>query len=1770
MKYSICLPLFLLLCCLTTFCHSQQESNRSNFTITRDAVNVTGEHKEEWHFYDAYLSNVDDTTYLKVKTVPTSKDNAVHIFISDVHEEPNYKLSEYKSIEAQSLIIITNSFYRNKTKIVIGVQVTNTSSSYVITVQAVDEIQLEKDMAIDMLLGSMTDYVFTYEPPAQTDEDIMFTAIGPNIQAPEMLVKYGDKEFKTEKLFDNGKGVLIPSSSYTYAQGTKFNITITSDISTLLQIAVKHVVLNEATVNNINTLEHVVIILDNQSVKSQCYHIEPVNKASTDNSTRHFMANIKSFTQNAHVYVYNPSTKEEVNAVDVVSSGYLQFDYESTWQLCIKATQGNTKTVTAQFQVYDMDYYYENQAYKDALIRGITHEELVPKGKVMYYRIPSLSPFSEDLQMNIHFIKGYPRLYKGYCSDYPNCIITADNITTLEQNGEIQTAHDINENIFLKAKVRDQNVYQSSVQTIAIVYCPDDENENVVDCIFDISIKCEDDITSLLPDTRYSRPIQSENSDFFKFEITDDTVERIYVVLYSYSGNGDLYVSTSRHFEYENGTYYADGNREYFLIDKQTSKSLLGQFYVRVAAAKDTYYTVFYYTETSQTKEFEVPSGEVFMETITKREKKKTYCLHNRNTENNVPFLASVHSINCAIDVTFDGKTYSNRLNQFVIDPSDAMYKEGKYKFEITFVSFDSLSVIEDERCMFYIAGDESMQENELLLNEGVFHQMAFNNKINYISYVYPLVYSGPARIIFSFNKYSDLNLKINYKFQGREGSQGIISTHHRKIEIEISEIEEHCSLGEPCPLLIAVEPEHPITKPDVELRYQIEVLSSAGIPSYLTVGEIRFNQLNGKKYNVAGSPNVHYYYTDLAEGTSGDINIDFLRGSGNAVARIVRKDDISMYADWNRRVELPTQNSEGVKRLNYYDKKFTITSTDTKNCEQGCEIYIQVYTDNQYSDEKKVDYTIVFRRNDTVSTLPLNEIVSNTLYGTIGKNVFNYFQSTIYKDSNRFVLSVDCDLCVVYVNYGTTVPTKDQYDWTFDSNYKHFAIYETDPKLNKTTLFGETFTFAVGATAVNGLAGAYYNIKASAPDRSLQMVHEINSAHDEICQIEEPDGKCFLILPIYAGESGKNIYVYALNEGVNSTRVEIYAKFFDIQDYIKHSPEVLIENFPNSIYYEFSSENEEISSLLDIPLKKRDVDRYLALTVQSAKPAELRILTTFFTTPRGADFRPHTNELFVLKPGHQLDLLLGGPSTYYTEFVVIQGQMTVYNDKDNLKYNEEPTTLDSEDVDTLGNIMTPGNLFIHHYIDATYKYQLTVFFVRYTTVTTEGYFSGLKYGRQNNLHYHEENPFPIEFYAPLKDNHKDLLFNIHLDQLKKGDTLSCSDNFNVTAYVVSEPWIIKRKGDKTLVPDTNVTGHAKYEQSLQLARIKFYKEDYNKVNSDLKYLYIKINPVAENVHNYTQVSTISSIFPINVDIISIPNNEYYYGEMGGNKHIEIFSLMKKSVYHVIMDIEYSNYNKEDFGFSLNPVDKWNTKVDYYQNSSYLDIVERVENSGRVILTVDSSVFNELHFAIFRKNSTKRDKKAFERKDNFVIKYRSSTTYIPHFTVHNPTLNIEINKNIANINATYPKHSNNQFLLTNTRFTLKLYRKEDYNDISELNTFSPKIEPVYTNSNFNHSNTLHVFFNNIPYDEKGYYVTLEAVGMDTTSSELLLYEVGELDVLITTVTLVIIIICAVIGIVVLSIGGYFLYKKIVGDAQNNPDFSKLTTDFDGKLENNEV
>ena len=1746
--HTFILCIFFILFSLSS---SQELTNRTNITITKNETVYTSNHTDNWHFYDADVKEVINSSYIKVKVQCESIDNYARVYISSQIEEPNYKTSDYKSINPGGIIMIPGRYFLNENKIIIAIEVKNPSSKYNLTIYGTNDISLEKNMDIEMIFDSMSETSFIYDPKEQIKDSIMFSAIGPNVMDVEMIIQYGSKSYKSLRLFDNGRGVVIPSADFTYQEGTVFTITIVCDMSTLLQIGVKHIPIDSTVENHIRMLSYNVIIIDNKSdsIKQVCYIIDSIDESPSKNETRHYIVNAKSFTQNAHFYIYDKSSSKEIQSIDVISSNYMTFDYKKDYQLCIKASNGYTNEVSAQFQILDMEYITEYQPYKEPLIRGITHEEMVPKGKVMYYRIPSLAPFSNEIEMNIHFIKGYPKLYKGYCDDYPNCTFKPEDIARLESIGEISTTYDINENIFLKAEVKGDEIYKSPIQTIAIVYCPDDPLENVVDCVFDISLECPGDMTSLLPETRYTRPVEFGGSDMYSFEVTDASVNKLYVVLYSYSGNADLYVASSQYFEEEVGTYYADGNREYIVIEKGSSSSLVGQYYARVEAMKDAYYTIFYYTETSEQKIFEVPSGEMFMETINMNEK-KTFYLTNRNIENNVPYLASIHSINCDINVYFNNTKYTQRFTQVVIDETDPMYNDAKYKFDIEFVKFDSNSTNKDERCLFYLAGDESFQDNELLLNEGVFHQMAFNYKINYISYIYPFVYSGPSQIVFSLNKYSSLNLKINYRFYGREGSQGIINNHHRKIEILISEIEEHCSIGQPCPLIIEIEPEHKITDLHTELRFQIEVLSSAGIPSYLTLGEIRYNRLNGKKTNLLSMPNVHYYYSDLAQGTTGEINIDFLRGSGNAVAKIVRKDIIESEPDWNRRVQLPTQESDGIKRLDYYDKRIEINEDDTADCPKGCEIYVEVYTENIYAEDKLVDYSIVLRRNDTVSNLPLQEIVSNTLYETIHKGVYNYFRTHIYENTNRIVFDVDCDLCVVFVNHGTNKPDKSHYDWMFDSNVRYFMIYEDDPKLNGSTLNGTTFTIAVGASVIDGISGSYYNMKVIAPPRSVQIVHEINSAHDELCLITENNGKCYFIIPIHSGHGGNDIYVYALNEGINATRVEIFSKFIDTQDYHKYSPEVLILNFPNDKYYEYSSINEEMSALLAIPVKKRDVDRYLALTIQATKRAELRILTTYYKTPRSTDFLAHCNELFALKAGSQLDLILGGFHVYYTEVVVIQGQLTMAYDKNNLKANL--TMLDSEDVNTFGTIIDPKRLFVHHYVEATYKYPITIFFVRYTAVTDQGYFSKLKYGRANNLHYNNVNPFPIEYYATLKDEYTDIVVNVHLNELIKSDEFSTSSNdFDVSGYIVDESWIIARKANSSLAVKPIRLADCTYDQSLQLARFNFDVNYYSSVNTRFKYLYIKIDQKYNNYHTYNKVVATATILPMNVNLISIPHNVYYYGEMVYHRYREIFSFTKSNVKHVLMDIEFSMWNKDEFDFTLNPVDKYEPNIDYYKNSTYIDIVEVVNNGGRTILTVDASVFQEIHFALLRKDNIKYQ----GYKDYFTIKYRSSDNYLPHFYIDKPDLIIEKdeNGNYVNIGVAFPKHSNNQFLLLNTRFTLKLYNDWDYNSEKELETFNPENRPTEVVTKFNKVGNSFVFFNNTRISWMDYYVTVEAVGIDSSTSELLLYNVGVLENKHSNINITLVVIFLIIGVIILggmTAGICIVYRKKLRD--NNP------------------
>ena len=111
----------------------------------------------------------------------------------------------------------------------------------------------------------------------------------------------------------------------------------------------------------------------------------------------------------------------------------------------------------------------------------------------------------------------------------------------------------------------------------------------------------------------------------------------------------------------------------------------------------------------------------------------------------------------------------------------------------------------------------------------------------------------------------------------------------------------------------------------------------------------------------------------------------------------------------------------------------------------------------------------------------------------------------------------------------------------------------------------------------------------------------------------------------------------------------------------------------------------------------------------------------------------------------------------------------------------------------------------------------------------------------------------------------------------------------------------------------------------------------------------------------------------------------------------------------------------------------------------------------------------------------------------------------------------------------------------------------DFNSEKELETFNPENEPTEVFTKFNKVGNSFVFFNNTPIYWMDYYVTVEAVGIDSSTSELLLYNVGVLENKRSDINITLVVIFSIIGVLILGgiiAGIYIVYRKKLKD--NNP------------------
>ena len=130
----------------------------------------------------------------------------------------------------------------------------------------------------------------------------------------------------------------------------------------------------------------------------------------------------------------------------------------------------------------------------------------------------------------------------------------------------------------------------------------------------------------------------------------------------------------------------------------------------------------------------------------------------------------------------------------------------------------------------------------------------------------------------------------------------------------------------------------------DSYIDFMLSINNKKTYPSYLPKDTLIKNVLQTNQYQ--------YYYLDIGKDEECDIILDFNEGFGQAIAKIVKMDDVEENPNYNRRVVLPLPGMEENYIFDQYTKELKVTKNMTSKCDGGCEIYIATFhIDQNYTD---------------------------------------------------------------------------------------------------------------------------------------------------------------------------------------------------------------------------------------------------------------------------------------------------------------------------------------------------------------------------------------------------------------------------------------------------------------------------------------------------------------------------------------------------------------------------------------------------------------------------------------------------------------------------------------------------------------------------------------------------------------------------------------------------------------------------------------------------
>ena len=1423
------------------------EDTQITITSTRQFNQIT--HSDNLHLFSATFDK-SMGKFIFLEIVPKDTDDYNHIFVSipgDSEKIPTYKESDYKTVDKNTTLIIETQKIQsdiNTAKITIECK---NSCDFVFYYQIVTIIPLINDRSFDLILNANEEFVMEFEPDSISELNNKFTFFSNAPTDFDLKITYNSENILPLTEFYNGYGLFI--NNEIYPEGGKFTFKLShyGKPNELVHVSNRKLT-KEVKSLSIGDFHSSITGIPN--LEKECFNLPKIAETEKD---KNYNLNFLTYTKNILI-TFDNTDIYEINS----ESDLIQIDAKKYSEMCFNSNNGNIATTT--FQILDGTEQTLNQDMQMPLYRGVPKKAKLLKGQIAYYRLYFYPSYSEKLIMNLKSIEGKAKLYYGICTNYPNCNFQ------VEQLSQLETEKDINNNIFIKKYINNNmsKPYSDPEFQVAVVYCTNEENEK--DCEYFITLSNENDEINIIENEKYYSSVRGLNTDKYQFNIYDSKKDLEYLIikLYSYTGQGNLTIYSDQEMskEIDSTSFTAFQNSEIAIIEASSlqDKSLHGKYYIKVKGLENTIYSIYYYTLKNKENlaNTYLLSNELSIQAVKCDGQENKFLIKNRAIDKKSTFLLEFNSLNCDLEVSLTGENeiITERDYQFIIDNTKSYYNNDYYELKIKSKKGDIEGAPTEMLCLVSIMGAEIEQNKEILLSDGVIQKGKLTKNINYINYLYTFILNSfDDDVTLNFQKDSNYITDLSYAFGNSELITNKVINNDKRLVFTKDDFYEQCNkhFNESCILKIQVKINEKESLVDNSyINFILSINNKVTYPSYLPKDKFIKNILQTNQYQ--------YYYLDIGKNEECDIILDFTEGFGQAVAKIVKKDDKETNPNYNRRVVLPLPGMTENYIFNQYSKELNINKDMTSKCDNGCEIYIAIFhTDQRYRDLIS-SFNIYYRKNNNIILLPENTFSHGNL-----KSIedYNIFRTKINKKTGILIFNLKGQHISVYINKGEEIPTSDSKDYYLESDNNNQLIIKSD------SFEGQIFTYIVKTNKLENKYFRSYEIKIDTPDNESVNIKLIDYLHNNPCYFSKDNQKCHYMIPVDKYNKEDKLYLFT----PDNNNVLIYANLIPIEEFDSLTPEEKSQKLPKK------SEESTNYLIIDISERKKESDNkkkeiYALITVETTDTQNESIANFVvggYYHPSTSFLRPNVYSFYSVDKEatlNTLNLAFESDGLYKVSFVLLsknRGDITQSQVNKKFVFSEENnkilTFLFDQDLKNqkMFNVQfnsNEGELYFYTYLEQRSNIS-NIDEIKYTNLL-EQKFEYLKNEKFKNF-------FPLSFYEIIPQNlneDKQFIFQI-FDRLPL-DTEFKNKNLTVEGYILNKTCIEDIILNGNFLNDEKIVSYGKYDSISFTARITFTKEiikEYSKYDNYYFYINIKSNNEEEIVFDYVEIDILKSGF---------------------------------------------------------------------------------------------------------------------------------------------------------------------------------------------------------------------------------------------------------------------------------------------------------------------